>query len=268
MLYNNVMNMYRFLLCFCAAALLFGCQSKKTDVTFVHYNVGVFNKYDSCSVDAVARAVKEMGGDVVSLNELDSCARRTGVVDQIAAFAEAMGGWNMSYASAMPFNGGAYGVGVVSSPEFKILHSCKVPLPRFGGYEPRALAVVEYEDFVFASTHLDLVKDAQMLQFEVINNYVDSVYAGAGKPVFLAGDFNCEPDGSTIDKVRETWTLLTPEDYTYPSDMPRKCIDYIFVRPRGKRVEVVSAYVPRNLETADLATASDHLPVALTVSIR
>ena len=268
MLYNNVMNMYRFLLCFCAAALLLGCQSKKTDVTFVHYNVGVFNKYDSCSVDAVARAVKEMGGDVVSLNELDSCARRTGVVDQIEAFAEAMGGWNMSYASAMPFNGGAYGVGVVSSPEFEILHSCKVPLPRFGGYEPRALAVVEYEDFVFASTHLDLVKDAQMLQFEVINHYIDSVYAGAGKPIFLAGDFNCEPDGPTICKVKETWTQLTPEDFTYPSDMPRKCIDYIFVRPRGRKVEVASAYVPRSLEAADLATASDHLPVALTVTIK
>ena len=268
MLYNNVMNMYRFLLCFCAAALLFGCQSKKTDVTFVHYNVGVFNKYDSCSVDAVARAVKEMGGDVVSLNELDSCARRTGVVDQIEAFAEAMGGWNMSYASAMPFNGGAYGVGVVSSPEFEILHSCKVPLPRFGGYEPRVLAVVEYEDFVFASTHLDLVVDAQLAQFEVINHYIDSVYAGASKPIFLAGDFNCEPDGPTIDKVKETWTQLTPEDFTYPSDMPRKCIDYIFVRPRGRKVEVASAYVPRSLEAADLATASDHLPVALEVTIK
>lgn len=261
------MKAFKVLLCFCAVALVSGCQSIKTDVTFVQYNVGVFNKFDGSGVEAVARAVKEMGGDIVSLNELDSCAMRTGFVNQIAALAEEMGGWNMSYASAMPFDGGAYGVGVISSPEYKVLSSCKIPLPRSGGYEPRAVAVVEYEDFVFASTHLDVVKGAQSSQVEVINHYIDSVYAGAGKPVFLAGDFNCDPDGRTIELVKKSWTLLTPDDYTYPSDMPRACIDYIFVRPRGRKVEILSSYIPRDLETADLATASDHLPVVLTVTI-
>ena len=56
----------------------------------MQYNVGVFDKYDESSVGAVADAVRELGADAVSLNELDSCALRTGAVDQIAEFASAM----------------------------------------------------------------------------------------------------------------------------------------------------------------------------------
>ena len=261
------MNTLRIVVAVCAATLLFACRPQVKEYTFVQYNVGVFDKYDESSVGAVADAVRELGADAVSLNELDSCALRTGAVDQIAEFASAMGDWNRVYASAMPFNGGAYGVGVVSSPELAILRADQIRLPRCGGYEPRAVAVVEYEDFVFASTHLDLVKESQLLQVEVINHYVDSLYAGSGKPVFLGGDFNCMPDGETVSLMKKSWTQLTPDSFSYPSDAPRKCIDYIFVRSRGRKVSVVSADIPRDLQTADLSTASDHLPVVLTVTI-
>ena len=104
------MKLTRIIAAACLLMGVFACKSQETKtITLVQYNVGVFAKYDSSSVDAVKRAVLEMGADAVTFNEVDSCTTRTGSVDQMAAFAEAMGGWNQHYAAAMPYKGGAYG---------------------------------------------------------------------------------------------------------------------------------------------------------------
>jgi len=233
----------------------------------VQYNVGAFRKYDSSSIEAVARVVREMKADAVTFNEVDSCTTRTGKVDQMAAFAGEMGEWNRYYAAAMPYRGGAYGVGVASRPELEIVRQDRIALPKLDGHEPRAVAVVEYKDFVLCSTHLDLTLESQLGQVKVINHYIDSLCADCGKPVFLGGDFNCFPDSEPVALLKETWTLLTPETVSFPSHAPDICIDYIFVRPNGRKVTVKETSIPQTLQTADLSTASDHLPVALTVTI-
>ena len=252
----------------CLAMSLFACKTEqKTKLTFVQYNVGVFAKYDASGFEAVANAVRELGADAVTLNEVDSCTTRTGVVDQLAVFAETMGEWNHHYASAMPYKGGAYGVGVASKPELTIVRTDKVALPKLDGRECRAVSVVEYEDFVLCSTHLDLTLESQLGQIAVLNHYVDSLYADSGKPVFLGGDFNAFPDSEPIALMKQSWELLTPEEFSFPSHAPDRCIDYIFVRPNGKKITVESTSIPQTLTTSDVATASDHLPVALTVVI-
>ena len=95
------MKISRIFAAMCLLMVVFACQSngKKTTVTLVQYNVGVFAKYDSSSVAAVANAVKELNADAVTFNEVDSCTTRTGSVDQMAAFAQEMGGWNQHYAA-------------------------------------------------------------------------------------------------------------------------------------------------------------------------
>ena len=260
------MKISRILLLFFLLVSLCGCQQKV--ITFVQYNVGVFNKYRDSSIEVVADAIKEMGADVVTLNEIDSCTTRTGKVDQLAVFSECMGGWNYHYASAMSYKGGAYGVGVASSPFLEVLSADEVSLPIFSGSEPRAMAVVEYDDFILCSAHLDYIDDAPREQVKVINHYVDSVYADCTKPIFLAGDFNSVPGSETIELVRQTWVQLTPEKYSYPSHAPDRCIDYIFVRPNGKDVSVKRVDIPTTLNSVNLSTASDHLPVVLTVLIK
>ena len=253
-----------------AAALVAGACSKSesVSVTLVHYNVGVFDKYDESSIESVAKVVKDLDADVVSMNEVDSCTVRTGQVDQLGVFSEAMGGWNHLYASAMPYDGGAYGIGVASDPSMEVVYMDKVALPRYDGREPRAMAVVEFKDFVFASTHLDLTLESQMGQMEVINNYIDSRYSDSGKPVVLCGDFNCEPDSEPLVAFRKNWTLLSPLAYTYPSPEPIKCIDYIFVRSNGRAVKVESAEVPVEVAGEGLDVVSDHLPVVVKIMIK
>lgn len=251
----------------CMAIALVACQSQAQKYTIVQYNVGAFSKYDSSSVEHIARAVKEMAADAVTFNEVDSCTTRTGEVDQMAAFAQEMGGWNQHYAAAMPYKGGAYGVGVSGKPELEVLRTDRIALPKLDGREPRAVAVVEYNDFVLCSTHLDLTLESQLGQIEVLNHYMDSVYADCSKPVFIGGDFNAFPDSEPIAMMKKTWELLTPVTYSFPSHAPDRCIDYIFVRPNGKKVSVETAEIPVALQTADVATATDHLPVVLTVTV-
>ena len=261
------MKITRIISAACFAFGLISCQQVAKEYTLVQYNVGAFHKYDSSSVEHIARAVREMGADAVTFNEVDSCTTRTGQIDQMAAFAQEMGGWHQYYAAAMPYKGGAYGVGVAGKPEFEVLRTDRIALPKLNGREPRAVAVIEYKDFVLCSTHLDLTLESQLGQVATINHYMDSLYADCGKPVFLGGDFNAFPDSEPIAMMKKTWELLTPVTYSFPSHAPDRCIDYIFVRPNGKKVSVDAAEIPVALQTADVATATDHLPVVLTVTI-
>lgn len=247
---------------------LFACGStKKQTYTIAQYNVGAFSKYDGSSVDAIARAVKEMQADVVSFNEVDSCTTRTGSVDQMDAFTKAMGDWNQHYGAAMPYKGGAYGNGVASSPQMEIIRKDVIHLPKFDGRETRSVALVEYKDFVYCSAHLDLTEASQLGQIEVINHYMDSVYKDSPKPILIGGDFNCEPGSAPVELMLKSWALLSPETFSFPSHKPIKCIDFIFARPNGKKIVVERTEIPVALQTVDLATASDHLPVLLEISI-
>lgn len=242
-----------------------GCSCGRTvSLTLVQYNVGVFDKYEGSSIESVADIVKGMGADIVTLNEVDSCAHRTGQVDQIAEFADAMGRWNYHYASAMPFNGGAYGIGIAANPDLQVIRTDKVALPKGNGYEPRAMAVVEYEDFIVATVHLDLTPESRKAQIEVVNNYMNAIHTR--KPIFLTGDFNAEPDSELISVMKESWKLISPLNKTYPSDVPAKCIDYIFVRPQSHKLIILSQ--PYISTSSILSTASDHLPVMVTVGER
>ena len=81
---------------------LFACKpAEKVSLTIVQYNVGAFSKYEDSGIDAIVTAVKEMGADAVTFNEVDSCTTRTGVVDQLAVYAQGMGEWKQHYAAAM-----------------------------------------------------------------------------------------------------------------------------------------------------------------------
>ncbi len=233
------------------------------------YNVGVFGKSGTNTSDMVAAMVKELGVSALSMNELDSCNTRNNVF-QIKLFAEAMGGWDYTFAQALNYKGGGYGIGIVSDPSLQIQKRYRLKLDRGDGSEQRALAVCEYRDFVFGSTHLDhKSKKAQMSQAVAITNWVKNTYGNTDKPVILCGDFNALPDSETITYMKQEWTILSPLDFTYPASAPTKCIDYIMVyRNASSRVELQSAEVPTVFKSGDVKIASDHLPVYVEVTIK
>lgn len=248
---------------------LTSCGQDEIALRLVHYNVGAFKKTADSSVESIADMMREIGADVVSVNEVDSCTTRTGLVDQLAQMAVKMGDWDYHYAAAMPYQGGAYGVGITYDPALNIVKKDRVPLPKLIGTEPRVLAVTEFEDFIFATCHLDYAtEETQLGQIAVINEYVGAVYGDSQKPFFLCGDFNCEPESTPISVMQQTWTLISATDLTYPAVNSRKCIDFIFVRPGKAEVKVVGSKVYTDFATGDVKTASDHLPVVADVVIK
>lgn len=265
------MNSKRLLLPLLLAAAIatIACSTPRhRTIRLVTYNVGIFNKYIADDYPLVAEMMRECRADAVCLNELDSCTTRTGGVFQLERIAGLMGNWDYRYGAAMPYRGGSYGDGVMTRE--RIVDGFSMVLPRAEGAEPRALTVVELDDYVLASTHLDHVSDAaQLEQAAVINRVMSERYGQSDKPVFLGGDLNAKPQSETLRTLQQVWTLLTPTDRgTYPSHEPKNCIDYIFQLKNGACAEAVEARVLDHFEAGDAARASDHLPVLVEVRIR
>ena len=239
-----------------------------TEVTLVTYNVGVFSKSGSNTTGMIAQMLKEMGADVVSLNELDSCTTRNPSF-QIRDLATEMGGWDWNFAPAIDYKGGKYGVGIIAAPGMEILSRKRLTLDKGDGAEQRALAVCVFRDFVFCSTHLDhRSADAQYNQAKQINSWIEATYGATDKPVFLCGDFNALPGSATLVYMRDSWTVISPNGFTFSAKNPSKCIDYIMVyKNAASRVEVLSAVIPTSFRTGSVSIASDHLPVLVKVKL-
>ena len=252
---------------FLLTPVFYGCRGYDT-VRIVTYNVGTFTKFEENSMVMISDMMKELDADVISMNELDSCARRTGSRYQLEAFARMMGDWRYIFGPAMPFDGGSYGDGLASSPGLMLVGSWSAGLPKGGGAEPRALAVMEFDGFVVASTHLDHVSDsAQVLQVQVITDTLKARYGNSGIPVFLCGDMNAVPGSTTVTELKKNWTVISPELPTFPSDNPDICIDYILAL-NGSRYKISAASIPLDFSSGDVSMASDHLPVLVEVKIR
>lgn len=252
------------------------------------YNVGVFNKWDGSGIPMTASLMKELAPDVIALQEMDSCANRTGSIYQAEMFAKEMGPeWGYAYAPALkPFQGGAYGVAQVWDGDVKRpVKMFNVVLPKGKGSETRALSVVEYEDMVVASTHLDHRNDSsQLAQAMIVTDTLKAVYGESAKPVFLCGDFNAYPQSQTITYCREHWDVLTDVTRTtFPkwkdvnametrpqtlAETPGNCIDYIMLLKNGVEYEVTATDTCIPFESGDVFSSSDHLPVYVDVIIK
>lgn len=234
-------------------------------IRLVQYNVGVFSKEIDNSIPMIAEMLREIGADVVSVNELDSCNTRHSNY-QLADFAEALGGWNFRYSRAMPYRDGAYGIGV-AVPD-KILDSFTISLPKGEGTEPRTCCVVETKEYVFASTHLDFRSEPSMvMQASLISSTLKEKYGAVRKPVFLCGDMNSTPESDVLAELAKDWDVLSVAKPTIPSNAPRSCIDYILALRNGAEYKVVATDVPTVFKGGDVAVASDHLPVFVDVRL-
>ena len=229
-------------------------NSKGEGVTrLVTYNVGIFNKYIKDDYQLIADMMKEIDADAICMNELDNNTNRTRHVYQLKHFASLMGSWDFEYGAAMPYDGGEYGEGVTTRK--KAVNKFSVALPKGVGAEPRVLVVMEMEDYVICTSHLDHVSsEAQLGQVELITKTMKERYGDSGKPVFLGGDMNAmEIPGSG-------WTV-------FPSDNPSKCIDYIMQLKGTPKCEVVGSQILRWFKSGDVTKASDHLPVMLDIKL-
>lgn len=247
----------------CATALAAAEPSERAEMKIMSFNVchceGMDGKLDVARTAARIRAERP---DFAGLQEIDRCTARVGGLDEPAELAR-LTGLHATFAKAIPFRGGEYGVMLLSREKPRAFE--RIPLP---GEEPRVLLVCEFEDVVVATSHLSVGAAAERLASIPI---IQRAFAKYAKPVFFTGDWNATPDS---DVLAALGTFLSVRSETVcqtfhgrlqngpagrPLDMKTFCIDYIACdRAHAPAFDVVDARVVEDRVT------SDHAPIVAT----
>jgi len=201
--------------------------------------------------DRVANVIIAIHPEVVALQELDSVTTRSNGVDVLKTIAEKCG-MNYFYGASIPYQGGKYGIGILSN-EIP-LKTAFFSLP--GTEEKRGLLMAEFKDYIFFCSHFSLTEADRVASVQLINKEVEALH----KRVFLAGDLNATPESEAIESLSEHWTNLTGKQPTFPSSGPKKCIDFIW----GINLSDFIYNITKQ-EVVPEKIASDHCPVFVDV---
>jgi len=203
-----------------------------------------------------ADVLRSLDPDLVALQEVDDRAARTGGVDQAAELGQQLG-MHAAFGSFMEYQGGRYGMAILSRYSFVDVHV--LPLP--DGHEPRIALVAHVrlpndEVMTGVNIHFDWVEDDafRFAQAQAVVEYLRSLQ----NPFMLLGDFNDQPGSRTHRLLSElAQEAMKPEGerFTYPSTAPTTDIDSIFTSPRSR-------WFHSQIRVHDESIASDHRPVS------
>ena len=218
----------------------------------VHNGIGIDNKTD---YKRIADVINRVAPDIVAVQELDSAAQRSNgayILKEIAKQAL----MHYTYGPAIDFQGGKYGIGILSKEKPLSYHT--VPLP--GREEARALLMAEFENYIFCCTHFSLTEEDRDASVSIIQETIKEIK----KPLFLAGDINSEPESTTQKLLQKYFTTLNnPKAPTFPVVEPKECIDYIYGYNNGHTYSVLKRQV-----LTDEQIASDHLPLFVDIRLK
>ncbi|SFC68207.1 Metal-dependent hydrolase, endonuclease/exonuclease/phosphatase family [Parapedobacter composti] len=254
-------------LVFLYAMLLAVAAGHAQSLKVLTYNIHHANppsQPDSIDLLAVARVIRDSGAELVALQEVDVYTERSGMQVNQAAELGRLTGMRHYFAKAIDYQGGEYGVAILSKHPFITTENHPLPMAEGVGGEPRtlALAVVEPrpgKPIVFACTHLDLKAENKLLQAK----HIIDLLADRDYPVILGGDFNAQPDSEVIqllDGYLQRSQSSVGEGFTIPVNSPNREIDFIMFGPAGV-FQVVRH------EVINEQYASDHLPVYVELDL-
>lgn len=237
----------------CCGLLLSAHTPGQTALKFMSYNIrngrGIDNVQD---LGRIAEVINRTAPDIVALQEVDSVTGRMAGRFIPAELGE-MTGLHAHFCRAIDYDGGAYGIGLLSRTE--PLSVRRIPLP--GREEARALLVAEFPDYVVCVTHLSLTRQDQLASLPIIRTVTDT----CRKPVLLAGDFNMKVARTVLDGLGSEFRPLSDTtQMTFPSDKPSIRIDYILGRGLPASTVVTDPTVDYT------TTASDHCPLWVTLT--
>jgi endonuclease/exonuclease/phosphatase family metal-dependent hydrolase len=216
----------------------------------IHHGEGADGRFD---LGRVASVMKRADPDLVALQEVDVGTARSGRVNQVAEL-QRLTGFHAAFGKAMDYDGGAYGVAVLS--RWPIVHGESRPLPDLPDREPRTAFTVRVRTGAggsplrFTSTHLDQGRDEEnrLLQAAALNELL----ARDDEPTILAGDMNARGETGVIALLRSKWADVMP---SAPNIVARPRVrDFVLYRP-AESWRVVDARI------IDDMVASDHRPV-------
>ena len=212
---------------------------------------------DVTDYDRIADVINNTAPNIVGIQELDSVTARSQGVDVLDVLAEKTSMYS-TYAAAIEYDGGKYGVGVLSKE--KPINAIRVHLPCSS--EPRMLLIVEMEDYYFGNTHFSLNEEDRLKAVDIIMEEVKKL--NSEKLFFLVGDINATPESAEVQLLLEDFTsLVSHEEYTIPAKNPNRTIDYIFAYNANGVWESLD-----NSGVIAEEVASDHRPLYADVYVR
>ncbi|MFC0028459.1 endonuclease/exonuclease/phosphatase family protein [Micromonospora chaiyaphumensis] len=234
-------------------------NQRTAEVRLVAYNIRMgFGLDGRLDLDALTRAVDGSRPDVVLLSEVDRGWLLNGGHDTLALLA---GRLRMPYVFA-PAADPVWGDAVLS--RFPVRAGRTEPLAAHGAPTgAQALGVtldLGGRELAVVATHLQpppgqgpVAQAGEVAAF--------AIRYAAGRPLVLGGDLNTEPGDPAFAEFTRAGladALVAARPLrTSPADDPRSQIDHVFVTP---------GLTPSGA-TAPRSTASDHLPVAVTLAL-
>ena len=237
-----------FLLCMLAMALNVFSQDY---LKLMSYNVRNAKGMDGIhNIQRIANVIINEAPDVVAVQELDSMTTRSGQKYVLGELSERTQMY-ATYAPAISFQGGKYGIGILSKETPLTIRT--YPLP--GREEARMLLVAEFKNYFFACTHLSLTEEDRLASLDIIKNSVGK----SEKPYFLAGDLNDKPDSKFIQALQQDFQVLTHiKKPTFPAPEPTETIDYIAAWKHGS-----NDFANLSAQVLEEPIASDHRPLSI-----
>lgn len=189
--------------------------------------------------DLFVNAIKKYGADVCGLNKVRGEGPLADYTDQTNTIGDGLG-FNRYFGEAIKVQGTSpYGNAIVSRFPFRSIETIKIPDPesKIGkhSFESRcvikAVADINEKEICFLVCHMGLNLSEQKNAVETICKLLDEIDI----PVILMGDFNTTPESKVLlplrERMKDTDELNPLKNLaTYPSDKPKKKIDYIFYR--------------------------------------
>lgn len=214
---------------------------------------------DVVDLDRQANVILDATPDVVGLQEVDSCVKRSGYIPEAAILGRKTNLF-ATFGPAIPLTGGKYGVAILSKEV--PLSVRNIPLP---GEEKRTLLVCEFQEYVFACTHLDLKEEDRLNSVPIILEEA----ARWEKPFFICGDWNDKPTSTLIKTLKKSFSFINnitdnSSNYTFPADNPNRIIDYIASYGTGSDRVFKSI---KSRKVINEPKASDHRPVLVEITM-
>lgn len=249
-----------------------GCGTSKVGMSkndallkVLSYNIHHANppsKKNVIDIDAIARVIVESKADIVALQEVDQFTKRSGNASQIQLIAEKAGLKYYHFFKAINYDGGDYGIAILSKYPFE--QPTSIPLPQKNTAEERVLAFVKISinktPFIFANAHLDATGNPA--NREVQMQEILKTFEKETLPVILCGDLNSVAGTAAINLLDTQFkrTCLANCEGTIPETNPNRTIDYIAVKnwgwPLVKHQVIAESY------------ASDHRPLMATFNLK
>jgi endonuclease/exonuclease/phosphatase family metal-dependent hydrolase len=219
----------------------------------IRHGAGTDNRIDLVRTAAL---VKNINPDIIGLQEVDNGAERSGSIDQTTFLADAVSMKHSAFASFMNFQGGEYGLSILSKFPIEKAHEIRLP----DGNEPRvALAcevkVSDQQTIMAINVHFDWVKDDafRFAQASAVSKFINDLEI----PYVLLGDFNDTKGSRTLNLFsKNTLSVKKPAEshFTFSSIDPSQEIDFIFAAPQHR-------WALQDCHVFDAPKTSDHRPI-------